>query len=102
VGETFNVTDSEGERIWSYLGAYLRGTRSRGVRIPVPYQLAYSLVRLAFVTVFKRNPKLPNILIPCRFESRLKPLRFPNRRAREILNWNPPLDFHECLLRTYG
>ncbi len=101
-GETFNVVDGEGERVWSYLGAYLRGTGERGIRVPVPYRLAYALVRVAFATVFKRNTKLPHILIPCRFESRLKPLRYTNGRARELLGWRPPLDFGERLLRTYG
>ena len=101
VGHTFNVVDGEGERIWGFLGAYLRGTGTAGIRVPVPYQLAYSLVRLAFATVFRRNADLPHILIPCRFESRLKPLRFTNRRARDVLGWHPPLDLRECLLRTY-
>ena len=102
VGQTFNVVDNEGERIWSFLGEYLRGTARVGTRIPIPYQLAYSFVRLAFATVFRRSINLPQVLIPCRFESRLKPLRYTNRRAREILDWHPPLDFRECLARTYG
>ena len=101
-GETFNVVDGEGERIWSYLGTYLRESGERGTRIPIPYWLVYSLVRLAFATVFKRNLKLPHVLVPCRFESRLKPLHYTNRRAREILGWRPPLDIAECRLRTYG
>jgi 2-alkyl-3-oxoalkanoate reductase len=101
-GQTFNVVDGEGERIWSFLGAYLRGTGERAIRVPVPYRLAFSAVRLAFATVFRRNLKLPQILIPCRFESRLKPLRYTNRRARESLDWRPPLDFRTCLARTFG
>jgi 2-alkyl-3-oxoalkanoate reductase len=101
-GETFNVVDGEGERVWKYLGTHLRGTGQRGVRIPIPWRLAFLLVRLAYATVFRRNPKLPHILVPCRFESRLKPLKYTNRRARELLGWRPPLDFRECLARTYG
>lgn len=101
-GETFNVVDDDGRRIWSYLGAYLRGTGERGFRIPVPYHLAFSVVRLAHATIFRRSMRLPNLLIPCRFESRLKPLRYSNRRARELLGWSPPLVFRECLSRSYG
>jgi UDP-glucose 4-epimerase len=100
-GKTLNVVDGEGERIWSFLGDYLRGTGQRGWRIPVPYGAAHRMVRLAFGTVFRRNLKLPQILIPVRFESRLKPLRFTNRRARDVLGWTPPLDFRECLQRTF-
>ena len=101
-GQTFNVVDGEGERIWSYLGSYLRGSGQRGIRIPIPYRLAWLLVRAAYATIFRRNQKLPHIFVPCRFESRLKPLRYSNRRAREVLGWTPRLDFDACLSRTYG
>jgi 2-alkyl-3-oxoalkanoate reductase len=101
-GHTFNVVDGEGERIWSFLGEYLRATGGRGVRIPIPYAVAFAVIRAAFATVFKRNDKLPQVLIPCRFESRLKPLRYTNQRAREILGWTPPLGFRECLARTFA
>lgn len=101
-GRTFHVVDGEGERIWSYLGDHLRGIGERAIRVPIPYFLAFAIVRVAYATVFRRNPKLPHVLVPCRFESRLKPLRFTNRRAREVLGWTPPLDYRTCLARTYG
>ena len=99
---TFNVVDGDGERIWSFLGDYLRGMGERGIRIPIPYSFTYFIIRLLFERVFQRNSKLPQILIPCRFESRLKPLRYTNRRAREVLGWTPPLNYRECLARTFG
>jgi nucleoside-diphosphate-sugar epimerase len=101
-GQTFNVVDGDGKRIWEFLGDYLEGIGERGFRVPIPYGLAYLGVSAAFATVFRRNTKLPQILIPCRFESRLKPLRYTNRRAREVLGWQPPLDYGECLARTFG
>ena len=101
-GQTFNVVDSDGERVWTYLGSYLRHTGQKGLRIPIPWHFAFALIRLAYATLFRRNPKLPHILVPCRFESRLKPLRYTNRLARELLGWRPPLDFAACLSRTYG
>jgi UDP-glucose 4-epimerase len=101
-GQTLNVVDGEGERIWNFLGEYLRGVGERGVRIPVPYRPTFLAINVAFATLFRRNTKLPGLLIPCRFESRLKPLRFTNQRARDVLGWRPPLDFRECLARTFG
>ena len=101
-GQTLNVVDGPGERIWSYLSDYMRGSGQPGWRLPVPYWLAIWVVRLAFATVFRRATKVPSILIPRRFESRLKPLRFENRRLRETLGWTPPLDYQQCLARTYG
>lgn len=101
-GKTLNVVDGPGEKIWNYLSDYMRGTHQKGWRIPIPYWFAIRAVRLAFVTVFRRATKVPTILIPRRFESRLKPLRFENRRLRETLDWQPPLDYEQCLARTYG
>jgi UDP-glucose 4-epimerase len=101
-GHTFNVVDGPGERTWRYLGTYLRGAGERAIRIPVPYRPTSALVAAAYRALFARNPKLPQILIPCRFQSRLKPLRYTNQRVRDVLGWQPPLDFEACLARTYG
>lgn len=101
-GQTLNIVDGPGERIWSYLTDHMRGSGQRGWRLAVPYWLAIRVVRLASATVFRRATKVPSILIPRRFESRLKPLRFENRRLRETLGWSPPLDYQQCLARTYG
>ena len=100
-GRTLNVVDGGGERIWSYLGDHLRRSGEGGFRIPVPYHAVFAAVRLAFATVFRRNEKLPHVLVPCRFESRLKPLRYTNQGAQGVLGWRPPLDYAECLRRTY-
>ena len=101
-GRTLNVVDGPGERIWTYLSDYMHGSGQRGWRLPVPYWLAMFAVRAASATVFRSAAKVPSILIPRRLESRLKPLRFENRRLRETLGWTPPLDYQQCLERTYG
>ena len=101
-GQTLNVVDGHGERIWSYLGDHLRHSGEAGFRVPLPYAVAFGIVSLTYATILKRNEKLPQVLIPCRFESRLKPLRYTNRRARDLLGWRPPFDYAECLRRTYG
>jgi UDP-glucose 4-epimerase len=101
-GQTLNVVDGPGERIWSYLSGHMRGSGQSGWRLPIPYWLAIGMVRLAFVTIFRHATKVPSILIPPRFESRFKPLRFENRRLRERLGWTPSLSYQQCLERTYG
>jgi UDP-glucose 4-epimerase len=101
IGQTFNIVDGPGERVWSYLSDYMRGSGQRGWRLPVPYSLALWVVRLGSVTVFRRATKVPGLLIPGRFQSRFSPLCFENRRLREKLGWTPPLDYRECLARTY-
>ena len=101
VGETFNVVDDEGPTAWSYLGEYLRRSGGRGLRVPVPYGPALAGSRLAHATLGRVVRDLPGLLIPARFEARFKPLRFGNRKAREVLGWRPPLAFEECLRRTF-
>jgi nucleoside-diphosphate-sugar epimerase len=101
-GQTLNVVDGPGERIWRYLSDYMRGSGEPGWRLPIPYWLASAAVRLAFVTVFRRATKVPAILTPRKFDAMLKPLRFENRKLRETLGWTPPLDYKQCLARTYG
>lgn len=103
-GQTFNLVDGDEVRIWGYLGEYLRGTGDRGVRVPIPYHLAMSAIRVGYRIskwVFRGKGKLPSLLVPCRFEARFKPLRFSNQKAREVLGWQPPLGYRECLRRTY-
>jgi UDP-glucose 4-epimerase len=104
IGETINVVDGDEVRIWGYLGEYLRGTGGGGLRVLVPYRLALAGSRLARWSsrrLFRGKGKLPSLLVPCRFEARFKPLRFSNRKAREVLGWKPPLSFVECLRLTY-
>jgi len=101
-GQTLNVVDGPGERIWRYLGDYLKFSGEGGFRVPIPYVIAFGMVRMAFATILRRNLRLPGLLVPCRFESRLKPLRYSNYRAQELLGWHPPFGYAECLRRTYG
>ena len=104
VGETFNVVDGHEVSTWQYLGESIRRTGTRERRVPVPYLAALSGSLLAgWVNrrFFQGRLKLPGLLIPCRFRARFKPVRFSTRRLQEVLGWHPPLDFAECLRRTY-
>ena len=102
VGETFNVVDDEGRTIWSFCGEYLKGEGIKRARVPIPYWPTYWMVSLLFNSVFKRNPKLPGILIPAHFEARMKPLSFTNRKATTLLGWRPPRSYAQCLALTFG
>jgi UDP-glucose 4-epimerase len=101
-GQILNVVDGPGERIWTYLSDHIRGSGQPGWRLPVPYWLAIWTVRLGFATILRRAANVPGILIPHRFESRFKPLRFENSKLRKTLGWTPPLDYQQCLARSYG
>ena len=104
VGESFNVIDYE-VRVRHYVGEYARRTGRRTMRLPLPYSLGHGLARLATLasrTLRGPNARLPSLLTPRRFEAQFKPLRFPNRKLRHTLDWDPPLTFDECLKATYA
>jgi nucleoside-diphosphate-sugar epimerase len=104
-GQVFNVVDGDGVRVWRYAREYARGTGRRGIPLPIPYLVGYGVAKLAALTsriLFGKKGKLPSLLTPVRFEAQFKPLRFPNRKLRQVLGWSPPLDFRECLARTYA
>ena len=101
-GRTLNVVDGDGPRVWSYLGDHLRGTGEPGIRIPVPHSVVWLAVNAAFRLFFRNSTKLPGVLTPCQFQSRFTTQRFTNRGAQQVLGWQPPLGYGECLRRTYG
>ena len=106
IGQTFNVVDDEeGPTVREYLRDYVRATGRKRFLVPIPYGPAFAGVRLAHGAarlLFRGKKRLPSLLVPCRFEARFKPLRFANRKLREVLGWTPPLDRPERARRTYG
>jgi nucleoside-diphosphate-sugar epimerase len=101
IGETFNIVDDEGPTIREHLQA----TGRKRLTVPIPFGPAFAGVRLVHGLLnglLRGKKKLPGLLVPCRFEARFKPLRFSNRKLREVLGWNPPLDPAERIQRTFG
>lgn len=105
IGGVFNVVDGDDVRVWRYAREHSRGTARGGFPVPVPYVLGMGAARLAGATsrlLFGKKGKLPSLFTPQRFEAQFKPLRYSNRRLREVLGWTPPLSFEACVARTYG
>ena len=106
IGETFNVVDDEeGPTVREFLREYLGATGQKRFVVPIPYGPAFAGIRLAHGAaraLLGGKKRLPGLLVPCRFEARFKPLRFTNRKLREVLGWAPPLDRPERARRTYG
>jgi nucleoside-diphosphate-sugar epimerase len=105
IGETFNVIDGDHIRVWRYVREYARRTGQRGFMLPVPYSAGHGVARVASLTsqlLFRGKGRLPSLLTPRQFESQFKPLRFSNRKLRDVLAWVPPLSFEDGLKVTYG
>jgi len=105
VGQTFNVIDTDDVRVWHYVREYARRTGQPGLMFPLPYSAGHGLALLAALTsrvLFGEKGKLPSLLTPRRFQSQFKPIRFSNRKSKQVLGWEPPLSFDQCLVSTYG
>jgi UDP-glucose 4-epimerase len=102
IGRTFNVVDGPGEKIWAYVGDHLKHSGERGIRVPLAYKPVSVAVKLLYGAGLNRVTGLPGLLIPRRFEARLKPLLFSNRRVHEQLGWQPPLAYSDCMRLTYS
>jgi UDP-glucose 4-epimerase len=104
IGETFNVIDSDEVRVWRYVREYARGTRQPGLFLPLPYAFGLAIAYLASFTsqiLFGKNARLPSLLMPRRYQSQFKPIRFNTRKLRDKLGWAPPMTFEESLRQTY-
>jgi nucleoside-diphosphate-sugar epimerase len=105
IGETFNVIDGDDIRVWRYVREFARRTSSGGVLLPMPYSIGLGMAHVAAFAsrmFFGKKGRLPSLLMPRRFESQFKPIRFSNEKLKERLAWIPPLSFDECLSATYG
>ena len=104
IDQTFNVVDEDKVRVLRYVREYARRTGNRGLLLFFPYGMGLALAHLAFSlsrALFGTKGKLPSLLLPRRFQSQFKPLRFSNRKLQKVLGWTPPFAFDECLDLTY-
>ncbi len=102
IGQTFNVVDEPQISAWRTMGQYLRRSGRGGIRIPVSYGTASSVIRLAYMfgkPVLGR--RMPSILTPRRFEARFKPMRFASGKLQRLLGWAQRLTYDECVERTF-
>ena len=103
-GIILNVVDGDDIRAWRYAREYSRRSETVHFLLPVPYHLGLFVARLAaFVSraLFGKKGKLPSLLVPRRFQSQFKPVRFSSRNLKKVLAWRPPSDFKACLRLTF-
>lgn len=104
VGEIFNVVDGDEIRVWRYVREFARRSGKPGLLLPIPYWMGLGMAQFAALisrALFKNKGKLPSLLMPRRFRSQFKPIRFSNQKVRQTLGWAVPLDFDRCLEHSY-
>ena len=78
---------------------YIAGLKRRGLLPPVGIVVHWRVVQglsgflgtVLSVTGF--GAKLPEVLLPSAFSARLKPFRFSNAKAKQLLEWTPGCEF---------
>jgi nucleoside-diphosphate-sugar epimerase len=101
-GETINVVDDDLPNQRQYISMLRRSGRARMAVIPVPWALVRAA---AFVASSINNRllgskmKLPQLLSTENAYARFQPLRYSNRRVKEVLHWQPKWSIEEALTR---
>ncbi len=102
IGQTLNIIDSN---LPDQRG-YANMLRSAGVDLPRSVRISFRAAdALAVAAEFVTRPaprlrvRLPEVLSRSRLAARHKPLEYSNRRAHELLDWNPVLG---CDVATIG
>ena len=63
-----------------------------------------SLAGLAALTnklLLGGRAKIPGIFVPARLHARCKPLRFDNRKIKQVLGWSPRYSLAQALDRSF-
>jgi nucleoside-diphosphate-sugar epimerase len=104
-GQVLNVVDDETPTQRQYVSLLRKRTSPRPRVIGLPWWGIRSAARLAWLAnklLLGNRARLPGILIPCRVHARFKPLKYTNRRIKEVLGWKPRYSLVEAIDRSMG
>jgi nucleoside-diphosphate-sugar epimerase len=105
IGQILNLVDDDPPTQGDYVRAVCRRLASPPRVLVVPWPLARGLARAAWLVnrlLFRGRARMPAPLQPAQLHARVKPMRYDNRRAREILGWRPRYTLDEALDRILG
>ncbi|NJK49795.1 NAD(P)-dependent oxidoreductase [Candidatus Gracilibacteria bacterium] len=101
--QTLNIIDDDLPTQNAYVKKLVQRTPSPPRLVLVPW-MAMKLFSDALWFYNQRfvggRMKFPSILVPARMQARFKPLRYSNRRAKQVLNWTPQYSLDEALDRS--
>ena len=99
-----NVIDDNVPTAWQFMGEYLNRTKTRGMRVPIPFFWAQTTAWSASLCsriFFGKRGKLPSMLMPVRLAV-FRSLRFPNHVLKRDLEWRPVVSFDQALNRVFA
>lgn len=103
IGQVINLVDDDLLTQRAYANQLIQRMDSPPKRIPINWTLMRLLGRMAWLMnkfLLKGQVRLPGLLAPARLHARFKPLRYSNRRAKEILGWTPRYSLNTALDRS--
>ena len=104
-GQTLNVVDDDMPTQRRYAAALRKRVSPRPLILPVAWTVMRFLAGMAVLTnklLLRGKAKIPGIFIPCRLAARCKPLRYSNRKIKDVLGWKPRYGMKEALDRSTG
>jgi 2-alkyl-3-oxoalkanoate reductase len=102
-GETINIVDDDLPTNKQYRSMFKKNGLALPKAIFVPWRAVTSvghLVQLIDRFGFNNNAKLPEFLALIRQKARWQPLRYSNKKAKDILGWSPAVSMNEAIRRT--
>jgi 2-alkyl-3-oxoalkanoate reductase len=102
-GTTLNIVDDQLPTHLQFFGMCRSAGSPVEHAVPVPWplvQLVGRLVALMDSRLLGGRAKLPEFVAYVRQQARWKPLRYSNRRAKEVLDWSPTVTIAEGVRRT--
>jgi nucleoside-diphosphate-sugar epimerase len=104
-GQIFNIIDDDlpTARQFAELVTKLEG--QGGMFVNLPYGPGFALATFATGisrTLLGGRINLPGLLTPASYRARFHPLHLSNRKAKELLGWQPRFNFREAWERSRG
>jgi nucleoside-diphosphate-sugar epimerase len=104
-GQVLNVVDDETPTQRQYVKLLRERTTPRPKVVGLPWLGIRATARLAWLTnklLLGNRARLPGILVPCRVHARFKPLKYTNRKIKEVLGWSPRYSLVQAIDRSLG
>jgi nucleoside-diphosphate-sugar epimerase len=103
IAKTINIVDDDLPK----QSVYARKLIQQMPQPPRTVSISWTMMRLIAATFWLYNKvflhgqaKLPGIFVPAKLHARFKPLRYTNKRAKQILNWTPKYSLDTALERS--
>ena len=105
VGQVFNIVDDDLPTARQFAEMLMKSEGRGGMVVNVPYWPGFLLAKIATGvnrTLAGGRIDLPGLLVPASYRARFHPLHLSNRKAKELLGWQPCYNFREAWERSRG